>query len=221
MKVLCVWVEANVPYSHEYVYRLRSMVRRHLPASHEFVCLTDRPHLLPGVECVRVAPTENGTPGWWSKLELFNPRHGLEGEGLYLDLDVLLLRDISPIAEWPSLDQIALLPHEGSFEGRLGRAVVKRYNSSVMRLRLGATPQLWEKFSTSTTRRLWGDQDWIGEQMPSLPTMPLAWFPRLSSLVREDGRPPAWPDEALVVLCKRPKNHVIAESRRWFDEMWN
>lgn len=216
LTVACVWVQANVPYSVDYVIRLRSMVRRHLQLSHEFICLTDRPGCLPAdVETVRIA-TPCGA-GWWAKLELFNPAHGLRGEGLYLDLDVLLVGSIADIARWdPGVGGLVLLPHAGTFEGRGGRKVIKRYNSSVMRLRFGASTELWSEWQGAVAARLWGDQDWIGERLPNLPTMPSAWFPRLSQV----ERPPCWPKEAKVILCKVPKNHVALERWTWFGEWW-
>jgi hypothetical protein len=214
--VACVWVQANVPFGAEYVTRLASMVRRHLPIEHRFICFTDRPAELAGVRTIAIPPPQPGVPGWWSKLELFNGAHGLEGEGLYLDLDVLVVGGLLPVARHPAPGGLALVPHEGTWQGRAGKLVVRRYNSSVMRLRFGEpyTARLHDEFTRLVPGRLWGDQDWIGEQMPGLMTMPLEWFPRISSV----KRPPNWPAEARVVLCKKPKNHDINEP--WMREVW-
>jgi hypothetical protein len=212
--VACVWVEANVPFGLEYVDKLRSMVRRRIPYSHRFVCLTDRPRHCEsvGVEPIRIERPV-ARPGWWSKIELFNPAHGLAGECLYLDLDVLLVADITPILLFNHWG-LALIPHAGSFEGRQGLKVVKRYNSSVMRFTPSAElARLWAGWTPGVARRLWGDQDWIGEQMPAQPTMPLEWFPRISEIKR-----PA--RDAKVVLMKRPKNHIAAEQWPWVREIW-
>ena len=57
---------------------------------HRFVCLSDV-----AVPCERIL-LEDDLPGWWSKIELFRP--GLfDGPVLYLDLDVLVLGDLSPL----------------------------------------------------------------------------------------------------------------------------
>jgi hypothetical protein len=78
----------------------------------------------------------------------------------------------------------------------------------------GAAAKIFTMWSRDSADRLWGDQDWIGEVMPSAVTMPIKWFPRLS-----EARPP-WPEETKVVLCKKPKNADAAKQFPWFDQAW-
>jgi len=216
LTVACVWVEANVPFTPDYVWRLRAMVRKHLSVPHRFVCLTDRPSLLLEQNCdvIEIPKPQNGNAGWWSKIELFSPHQWLYGPVLYFDLDVLIVNSLELIAGLKT--DLALIPHAGAFEGRGGKRVVKRYNSSVMRFEAGKHPELYTDFNASVTRRLWGDQDWIGERLPNQTTMPLAWFPRISEI----HNPPKWPLGTKVVLMKRPKNHIAAMQWPWFDEAW-
>lgn len=210
--VACVLVRGNVDYSMDYVSRLRSMVARHLPTPHAFACLTDQPSdVPPGVRPVQVAPSP-GLAGWWAKMELFNPAHQLGERVLYLDLDTLVVADLLEVATWPG--EFALVPDAGTFQGRNGLKVVKRFNSSVMNFRPEAVRGLYEAWSPQVGLRLWGDQDFIGEQMPGADTMPLSWFPRLSA-----ARPP-WDADVKVVLCKKPKNHEAAERWPWFRDSW-
>lgn len=226
MIVACVWVRGNVPFTADYVFRLRSMVRRALPYFHRFICFTDRPGELPGMETITIEPTT--VAGWWSKLALFNPAHGLRGPGLYLDLDVLVVDNLAPVAGIAGATPfhepfLSLIPHAGTFEGRGGLRVVKRYNSSVMAMHFGTTPRIWSDWSPKVASDLWGDQDWIGQGWPNLPTMPLEWFPRLSEL-RCDCSAAAeevpWQPSAKVVLCKKPKNHEAAARWPWFERAW-
>lgn len=216
MIIACVWVEANVPFSSEYVIRLKSMVERHAAGPLRFICFTDRPNNLFGIECIKIDKPV-ARPGWWSKLELFNPEHewALGNEMVtYIDLDVIVL---SLDFVWrPGFSDLTLIPHEGSFEGRHGLRVIKRYNSSVMRWQAGTYSDLWTKWSPAIARRLWGDQDWIGEQLDHQPTFPLQWFPRISSI--EGNR--AKLDGAKIVLCKRPKNEQAARQWEWVREKW-
>lgn len=220
MIVACVWVKGNVDYSSEYVFRLRSMVARRLDRKHEFVCLTDRPEELSRLSgtAIRV-PSPQGIPGWWSKLELFNPKHGLRGPGVYFDLDVLLVsRSLEPIADYDA--PMALIPHAGEWNGRGGLRVVKRYNSSVIKMaEMGAHAELWRRWSPAVAGQLWGDQDWIGYMMPNEATMPIGWFPRISQLDMSKGRS-GLPGDARVVLCKKPKNHEAAKRFSWIDAEW-
>lgn len=210
--VASVWVRGQVPYGLEYVTRLRNMVDRHLTRAHAFVCLTDRPWLLPAD--IRGIPI--ATPalkGWWGKVELFNRRHGFAGRMLYLDLDSLIVDSLESIVKFPA--PFALVPDAGSFQGKDCLTVVKRFNSSVMVWDAGVNSRLYDDWTPAVGKRLHGDQDWIGEQMPEADMMPLDWFPRMSQL---SGRPPVAP--ARVVLVKKPKNHEASDQFPWFSAMW-
>lgn len=224
--VVCVWVRGNVPYTADYVWRLRSMVARHLPAQHDFLVLTDRPKELIGPPpaslrlrndasfgILRIANVE-GLAGWWAKVQLFNPNLPIHTERvLYLDLDSVVVDDLRPIVQYSA--PFALVPPGGSFQGKDGLAVVRRFNSSVMVWDRHAARRVWDAWSPAIAQRLHGDQDHIGEVMPEAGVMPASWFPRLSEL---GGQPPG-PD-AKVVLAKVPKNHIAAGRLAWFREAW-
>jgi hypothetical protein len=92
---------------------------------------------------------------------------------------------------------------------------VKRFNSSVMVWDAGTQNHIYDRFLPGVPLRLWGDQDWIGEQCPDAEAMPVAWFPRLSEL---NGTRPSV--EAKVVLAKKPKNIIAAKMMPWFKEAW-
>jgi hypothetical protein len=212
--VVCVWVMANVPYTVEYVTRLEAMVAKHLDRPYRFVCLTDRPWLVPAhLESIPMV-WDRTQPGWWAKVRLFDPSLKLTGRVLYLDLDTLIVDDLTPIVEYPA--DFALVPHAGTFNGREGRAVVKRFNSSVMTWQAGAQSALWSQWSPAVAARLWGDQDWIGEQARDAEAMPAAWFPRLSEVTTG----PPFTSAIKVILAKKPKTHVAAAQWPWVDRIW-
>lgn len=211
LTVACVLVRGHVAFTPEYVWRLHSMARRRIEREFEFVCLTDQPKQMPkGVRPIEIKPPD-GMKGWWAKIQLFKPgRFG--GRVLYLDLDTLLLDSLDEIIDFPA--DFALVPDGApNFKGQNGLSVVKCFNSSVMVWDWDAVHQLHRNWTPSVARRLWGDQDWIGEQMPGARKMPLEWFPRLTS-ERE------WPEAAKVLLCKAPKNLQAAAMWKWFEEMW-
>lgn len=210
--VACVWVKGNVPFSVQYVTNLRRNVAQYLERPYRFVCLTDRALPIPGVETVKVPTPHYSMYGWWAKRELWKPGR-FEGRVLYLDLDTLVVDRLDPIVDFPS--GMALIPDAGTFAGYRGRAVVKRFNSSVMVWNAGAFDALWDTWTPDVTRRLHGDQDFIGEQLPDADRMPLEWFPRISEL---RGEPPN--KAAKVVLVKVPKNMEAANQWPWFRERW-
>ena len=210
--VVCVWVKGHVHYQTEYVTHLRAMVRRHLTRPHRFVCLTDRPEWLPHLETIPI-PSPPPLKGWWSKIHVFNDALGLTGRVLYLDLDTLIVSALDPIVDYPA--PFALVPDAGTFTPKNHLQVVKRFNSSVMVWDAGVNASLFDTWTPAIAARLWGDQDYVGEQMPDAAPMPVAWFPRLSEL---HGQPPT--SLAKVVLAKVPKNDVAADLYPWFGEIW-
>lgn len=215
--VACVLVDGHVGFTPEYVFKLRSMAARNLPP-HRFVCLTDHPESLIGVETIRIA-TPMGYYAWWAKLELFNPKHEAlrSGRVLYMDLDVLIVDDLSELIDYGGM---ALVPDDApNFKGKGRQVTVKRFNSSVMSWNGGMYNDLFLDWTPEVTQRLWGDQDWIGERLPKATKMPLAWFPRLSQVMTK-GKVDSTMKNAKVILCKKPKNAEAARQWPWFAKAW-
>jgi hypothetical protein len=75
----------------------------------------------------------------------------------------------------------------------------------------GTATELYTTWTPAAAKRLSGDQDWIGERLPSAATMPRDWFPRISEITKTGAL--VIPESAKVVLAKVPKNHIAAE--RW------
>ena len=187
------------------------MVSRNLRTEHRFVCLTDQS--LRGVETINVQPYPR-LKAWWNKVRLFDPALGLRGRIVYLDLDVLVVGDLLPVAEFPA--PLALIPTAGRHVPTDEvKKVVRRYNSSVMVWDAGTRPEIYQRWTPKVAGRLWGDQDWIGELCPDEARMPLEWFPRLSETPAACPPPPA-----RVVLAKKPKNHVAATTTTWVRRVW-
>lgn len=213
--VCCVFVNGHVEYSADYVTRLYSMVARWMDRPFRFVCLTDRPWLFqPPIETKTIPTPFRKVKGWWSKLRIFELASGLTGRVLYLDLDTLVVASLGPILDFPA--PFALVPHDpaAKFNGAQGRAVVKRFNSSVMVFNGGTLHHVWKAWSPAVAVRLWGDQDYLAEQCPNAATFPAAWFPRISQV---QGPPFG---EAKVLLVKTPKNELAAQTWPWFREAW-
>jgi hypothetical protein len=212
LTVACVWVDGHLPYQVEYVTRLHAMARRWIHRPFDFVCLTDTPDQVPeGVKASPV-PQPGNLKGWWSKIHLFAPNR-FKGRVLYLDLDTLIVAPLDPIIDYHA--QFALAPHAGTFNGKGGLQVVKRFNSSVMVWDAGTQDALYNGWTPAVASVLWGDQDYIGMMSNDGIAMPASWYPRLSEFEW-----PNVPEGARVVLCKKPKNHEAAKSLKGFAEAW-
>lgn len=94
--VVCV-LRGGGEYTPEHVRRLYQGVKKHWPAGERlrFVALTD--------EAIGVAGIEERSlykpwTGWWSKMELFLPRHDSLGDILYFDLDTIIVGSLATIS---------------------------------------------------------------------------------------------------------------------------
>lgn len=215
LTVACLYVAGEYPYTPEYVYNLEAMCARWIDRPFEFVCLTDRPELLPGIQTITVQKLPDCF-AYWTKLELFNPARAWRGRVLCLDLDVLIVRPLAPIIDYPEpFVTTSDLQGKTGFD-KYGRQIVRRFNSSIMAWDGGTHTHLFERWSPAVAARLSGDQDWLAEQLPDAVGLPRAWFPRLSEV---PGGPPFDP-LVKVVLTKNPKNHLAIERFSWFGPLW-
>lgn len=89
LTIACVLKTGGV-FGRNYVSRLRGMLERTVKINYQFVVLSDLPNISSGLILLK-----NNYPGWWSKLELFN----LKGPVLYLDLDTVIVNDITDLAK--------------------------------------------------------------------------------------------------------------------------
>ena len=153
----------------ESVYALREMIRRHYAPAHRFVCVTDKPNELPGVETVELwtdhatvpSPIGRSYPSCYRRLKLFAPDAGLTfGERLVcIDLDMVIVRDIAPLFDRP---EDFVIWGESDYPGR------QAYNGSLWMLKTGSRPQAWTKFDPKTSpQKAWAaggrgsDQGWL------------------------------------------------------------
>lgn len=175
LTVVCVlWMGEfeNRKYSPEWVVRVRDMVAAHLPLPHRFVCISNVD--VPGVETL---PLVTGWPGWWAKIEVFNPNLNLGDRVLYLDLDVYITGDLTPLVEFPA--PFALMPPSHVFGGLRPRempGVVRTYQASCMVFTPPQGRELFEECTAETLSRFRADQDWIGHRRPDAALMPAPWF---------------------------------------------
>jgi hypothetical protein len=173
--ILCMkW---GTKYGAEYVNRLYGMVQRHLRGEFRFVCLTDRSDgIRAEVRCLPIPDLAlpDGIPErGWKKLTTFAADlHGLKGTALFLDLDVVIVDDITPFFEQPG---DFLIIHDWKRPWRVTG------NSSVYRFELGAHPEVLERFRVEHAdirARLRNEQAWLSEvlhQQGRLDYWPADW----------------------------------------------
>ena len=146
-------------YGPEYVNKLYRMVQRNLTVDHEFICFTENPANLDlGIKVVDLELMP-GIEGWWYKPMFFNPKLGLEGTILFLDLDMIVFKNMDKLFSYR--------PGEFIIIRDFNRHVMKNYdkfNSSIFRLETGQHAHVYHEYMNdiqSISRRFQGDQDWL------------------------------------------------------------
>lgn len=156
-------------YPAEYVNRLYRMVCKNLTIPFRFVCLTDSVQGIDsGIE-TRPLKIDPAIRGWWYKLQLFKPQlHDLQGQVLFLDLDVVIVANIDELFAF----------HPGRFCIIRDLQEGKVYNSSLFRFDIGSRTDIWHGFEADKAAimaRMHGDQDWISEVVTDAVVWPKEW----------------------------------------------
>ena len=208
----------------DYVNRLYRGVMRNVARPTRFIAFTDDPAgLAPGIEPREIPPIRlpasglGGSP--WRKLALWSPQIGIEGDFLFLDLDVVVVGGLDAFFDYEP--------------GRL--AIIRDWsaretgNSSVMRIPAGAAPHLIERFEADPLgkRRAHSNEQvylsresglapafWPAEWAPGFKAMMLPRFPL--NWVRTAALPAG---ARVVVFTGHPRPHE-ALAGQWPARGW-
>jgi hypothetical protein len=211
-------------FAVDYVNRLYRGVMRNVARPTRFIAFTDdfsgldsgvEPRAIPAIRLP--AAGLGGSP--WRKLALWSKDIGLEGDFLFLDLDVVVVGGLD-----------VFFDHE---PGKL--AIIRDWsardsgNSSAMRVPAGAAPHLVERFEKDPLgkRRRYSNEQaylcaeselpltfWPEDWAPGFKAMMLPRFPR--NLFRSVELPPA---ARLVVFTGHPRPHE-AQAGKWPARGW-
>lgn len=229
-----VCLKWGTKYSADYVNKLYNMVQRHLTVDHEFVCFTEDSS---GINSdVRIEPLSllQGVKGWWHKPMFFDPNFPLKGTILFLDLDVIIFRNINNLFSYE--------PNKFVIIRDFNRKTVKGYkkfNSSVFRLTTGQHPQVYENFvkdPKNICRRFLGDQEWIYANVTeNFSYWPTEWIqsykwemrnrapldrtqPKGQRDFSEQGDPIVLEDTSIAVFHGDPNPHICKDP--WVKAHW-
>lgn len=97
-----VCMKWGTKFGAEYVNRLYSMVEKNLTVPHRFICFTDNGEgVNPNIE-IKPLPTikDDGlTEKGWKKLGIFSQMDDIQGQVLFLDLDIIIRSNIDCLFE--------------------------------------------------------------------------------------------------------------------------
>lgn len=244
VNVLCMkW---GTRYGPEYVNRLYRGVRRHLQRPHRFVCFTDdTAGLEAGVEALPLPPLglPDGHPDQrWRKLALLGEDlFGLTGTALFLDLDLVIVDDITPLLDLPG--RLLIVRDDDLFRSKpLRRLRPQRHrflatvgNSSVFRFEIGAHAHVLEAFRkdpVAATARFRLSQQFMSERLLSRGEMdywPQGWCVSFKNdcvphPLHSHFRDPVIPAGARIVMfAGRLKMSDVLEGRggTWYRRIGN
>lgn len=149
-------------YTAQYVNKLYNMVRRHTTGDVGFYCVTENTIGLDSHIKVIPLPEQKSLQGWWYKPFVFSQDFPVKGKLLFLDLDIVIIKNIDCFFEYTPTKFCIIRDFTRSMNPSWSR-----YNSSVFRLDSGSLDHVWALLvkDPSVTRRLHGDQDWIYEKV--------------------------------------------------------
>ncbi|MSO13938.1 hypothetical protein [Rickettsiales endosymbiont of Trichoplax sp. H2] len=168
--VICIkWGDR---YSSDYVNKLFLMVDRNITLSYQFHCLTDSDKGIDSrINILKIPKNEVHLWGWWQKISIFKEVFfGLQGDLLFIDLDMLILNNIDDFFLY---EQGKLCVTENYYND-------KWISSCVMRVTIGSNPKIWSDFwenSDEICERLKkrGDQAYIKEAAENYVFWPNNW----------------------------------------------
>lgn len=216
-------------YGPEYVNNLANMVGKNLSPPYKFVCLTnDAAGLDASIDVLPLPDIK--TSGWWYKTAMFSDL-GLQGVGLFVDLDVVIYRNIDKFFEFS--------PEKFCITRDFNRSSIKnlvKMNSSVFRLNLNSLQHVYRSYASSPdsyNRKFKGDQEFIESQIKDYVFWPDNWAKSYKWEMRDrrsmifDGKhyrflsPPTPiddPDTSIAVFHGNPNPHECADN--WVIQHW-
>lgn len=205
--VACVLRSGGETYGPRWVYALRRGLNEHLP-DHRFVCLTDVESIPP----MWSRPLRYKWEGWWSKLELFRPGLFEAGERvLYLDLDTLIVGDLSEIASY-----------DGEF-GMIRGFYRDILQSGVMAFRPGPISRaIWDDWLPRPQRRMKeyrGDGEYLASRVDGEADQLLDLYPGQIVSYKVHSRE-GIPDGARIV-CGHGDPRFSSPMAGWAHKMWS
>ncbi|MGY0398898.1 MAG: glycosyltransferase [Ostreibacterium sp.] len=214
-------------YGSEYVNRLYRMVARHLTLPFKMICLTDNANgIINDVQCFDIPPLDlpAGSPErGWNKLSTFEPDlHGLSGQALFLDLDVVITDNINCFFTHPG---DFLVIHDWKRSWRITG------NTSVYRFEFGAytgvLPYFREHFD-SIRQRFRNEQaylSWfINEHHQALNYWPKSWcksykYHCVKPLPLSLWQAPICPNDAKIIIFHgevNPPDAIAGKGGKWY-----
>lgn len=148
------------------------MIARNYRGEHEVICYTDQKDGFDNSITVRPLwddwadvpnPTGGGRPSCYRRLRLFDPatQDEIGGRFLHIDLDMIIVGDLTDMLDRPEPMVMWRTPHDGV-----------RYGGGLYMLTPGCAPHVWHDFNADSPAKAhaagWrgSDQGWLSHRLP-------------------------------------------------------
>lgn len=170
LNVICLKVGDK--YSSEYVNKLYNMVRRHMSLPFRFVCFTDNSvGINKNIECLPPLTDNPYIRGWFYKLSFFQDEiYDLRGEVLFLDLDIVIINDITELFNYDT--KFCVIS-----DWLYGSKSTTKFNSSVMKWSVGDLGWVFSDYVNNyrINKKFTGDQDYLSKVVSDYTFWPVEW----------------------------------------------
>ena len=215
-------------YTFPYVKNLHNMIERNLTVPHRFICFTDntvihRRKEFKSTNIVFRKFKRHDFKGFFNKLQLFSPDSHLEGDTLYMDLDVVIMKNI---------DCFATIGESKNFVGMNDfNPTSGLFNSSIMRFNNNYHSKLiWDEYikRRSEFSKMHGDQEIVSaliKKHEDTISFPNEWTQSYKWLDRQGKRyhveKMTYEQDPNATVCVFHGNPNPAEStQKWVQELW-
>lgn len=215
----------GLKYDIDYVRKLYNMVQRNTTVPHKFICFTDNTSIKKILKSKNIEFRQfarHDFEGWFNKLQLFSPESKLEGDTLYMDLDVVIMKNI---------DELATIGESKNFVGMNDfNPSSGLFNSSIMRFNNQYHSIIWKEYLKRKTEfnHAHGDQDIISAIIKSHEdsiAFPDSWTQSYKWLNRNGDRYHISkqtyeqdPNAKICVFHGSPNPHDSAQE--WVQKLW-
>ena len=155
--VICVYTGAK--YSVKFVNILYNMVERNLTKPFNFYCLTYNKEQLFNKDIKLIDVPKPILDNWWNKMHLFNKKLNIQGNILYIDLDVVILNNLDDFFTHYKDEDFCVIRDFGQ--------PTTTFNSSVMKYNIKHHGHIWDNYIKEKEKydKMHGDQNVITDMM--------------------------------------------------------
>jgi len=218
-------------YSPHYVNVLYNMCKRHCTVPFNFICLTENNYGINQEITIKRLPSLP-IQGWWYKTYVFSKDLELNGDVLFLDLDLVIYDNIDKLWDYEFGSFVIIRDFT-----RHQSPQWKRFNSSVFKFKANEHYWVWDDFLKNyknVVTKFHGDQDYLysilnqnGVFWPDQWIRSYKWEMRnKNELTVINGKrnfnsikqPTVLPDSCIAVFHGDPNPHIVKDP--WVIENW-